>query len=204
MRSRSKARTFIPVSVILEKMHEEAPAGHVTLEWLMRNLQKQSFGLIILLLAIFAAAPGICVVAGFLLMIPAFQMIIGRPAPAFPRWIATRALPTRHLGVVVQRAVPVLRFLEKTIRPRFATPPDATKCVIGITVMMLSVRLLITPIPLSNVLPAVVMALISLAYLEEDGLVLSIGLMAGFVILAVDLGVVWEIVHGAKPIGRFW
>jgi len=41
---------------------------------------------------------------------------------------------------------------------------------------------------------------ISLAYLEEDGVVFSIGLLAGFVVFAVDLWVVWEIVHGAKPI----
>ena|SRR5258707_3951034 len=33
---------------------------------------------------------------GLLLLIPAFQMIAGRPAPIFPRWIAGRAVPTRH------------------------------------------------------------------------------------------------------------
>ena len=37
-----------------------------------------------LLLAVVALAPGISIVAGLLLMIPAFQMIEGRPAPVFP------------------------------------------------------------------------------------------------------------------------
>jgi hypothetical protein len=43
--SRPDAGTFIPASVILQKLHDEAPAGHVTLDWLMDNLHKQSFGL---------------------------------------------------------------------------------------------------------------------------------------------------------------
>ena len=104
----------IPASVVLQEMHDDAPADHVTLGWLMSSQQKHSFGLILLLLAVAAAAPGICLVAGLLLMIPAFEMIAGRPAPAVPSWIAGRTLPTRHLGAVVQRAIPVLRYLEKT------------------------------------------------------------------------------------------
>jgi hypothetical protein len=56
------------------------------------------------------------------------------------------------------------------------------------------------PIPLSNILPAVLIALISLGYLEEDGVLLSISLLAAVVVLAVDLGLIWEVLHGAKPI----
>jgi hypothetical protein len=194
----------MPASVILQELHDEAPADHFTLAWLMGSLHKHSFGLIMLLLAIVAVAPGICVLAGLLLMIPAFEMIAGRPAPTFPRRIAARPVPTRHLGAVVQRAIPVLRFLEKTIHPRWPTPLDATKRVVGIAVMMLSATLILTPIPLANVIPALVIALISLAYLEEDGLMLSIALLAGFVVLAVDLVVVWETVRSAKWISRFW
>jgi hypothetical protein len=188
----------MPASVVLQELHDEAPADHFTLGWLTGSLHKQSFGLVMLVLAIVAAAPGICVVGGLLLLIPAFQMIAGRPAPTFPHWIATRPLPTRHLGTVMQRAITVLRHLEKTVYPRWPTPPEATKRIVGIAVVMLSARLLLTPIPLSNILPAFLIALISLAYLEEDGVMLSIGLVIGFVVLAIDVGIVWEIVHGAK------
>jgi hypothetical protein len=182
----------------LQELHDEAPADHFTLGWLMGSLDKHSFGLIMLLLAIISAAPGIGVVAGPLLMIAAFQMIAGSPAPIFPRWIAARPLSTRHLGAVMQRAIPMLRYLEKMIHPRCPTPLGATKCVVGIAVLTLSARLMLSPIPLSNIVPAVVIALISLAYLEEDGVMLAIGLLAGFVVLALDLGVVWEMIHGAK------
>jgi uncharacterized membrane protein YqgA involved in biofilm formation len=77
---------------------------------------------------------------------------------------------------------------------------EATKCVVGIAVMMLSARLLLSPFPLSNIIPALVIVLISLAYREHDGLTLAIGIFGGLVVLTVDLGVIWEIVHGAKRI----
>jgi restriction system protein len=51
-----------------------------------------------------------------------------------------------------------------------------------------------------KLIPAVLIALISLGYLEEDGVLLSISLLAAVVVLALDLGLVWEVLHGAKPI----
>jgi hypothetical protein len=93
----------------------------------------------------------------------------------------------------------VLKYLEKVVRPRCPTPPELTKRVVGIFVVLLSARLLLMPIPLSNILPAILIALISLGYLEEDGVLLWISLLAALVVLAVDLRLVWDILHGAKP-----
>ena len=39
----------------------------------------------------------------------------------------------------------------------------------------------------------------SLGYLEEDGVLLAISLLAAIVVLALDLGLVWELLHGEKP-----
>jgi len=199
--NRADAIRVIPASTILQELHDEAPADHFTLDWLMGSLHKQSFSLVIFVLSLVAVAPGISLVGGLLLLIPAFQMIIGRPAPTFPHRIASRPLPTQHLGAVVERAIAVLKYVEKVVYPRCPTPPEVTKRVVGIAVLMLSARLLLIPIPFSNILPALLIALISLAYLEEDGLVLSIGLLVACVLLAVDLRVVWELVHGVKRFG---
>ena len=157
-----------------------------------------------LLLALVAMAPGVSIVAGVLLMIPALQMIVGQPAPVFPRRLAARPLPTRHLATLVQRAVPVLRYLEKVIRPRWPTPFEATKRLVGGVVLILNTTLVFTPIPLSNVVPALVIALIALAYLEEDGLLLSIALLDAVVVLTIELALVWETVLGAKWIVGLW
>jgi len=198
------ARAFIPTSVVLQRLHDEVPADHFTLGWLMGKLRKRSFGIIMLLLAVVAIAPGVSIIAGMLLMIPAFQMIAGQPAPVFPRRIAARPLPTRHLAALVQRAVPVLRYLETMIHPRWPTPLEATKRLVGAVVVLLNTIVVFAPIPLGSVVPALVIALISLAYLEEDGLLLSIALLAAIIVLAVASAAVWGAVLGAKWISGLW
>jgi len=189
---------------VLQRLHDEAPTDHFTLGWLMGSLPKRSFGIIMLLLAVVAIAPGVSIVAGLLLMIPGFQMIAGRPAPVFPRRIAVHPLPTRHLAALVQRAVPVLRYLEKAIHPRWPTPFEATKRLVGTVVVILNTTLVFTPLPLSNVIPALLIAMISLAYLEEDGLLLSIALLAAVIVVIIELVTVWGTVLGAKWIIGLW
>ena len=70
--------------------------------------------------------------------------------------------------------------------------------------MILSATLVFIPIPLSNVVPALVIALVSLAYLEEDGVLLSIALLATAIVLALAAGAVWEMAAGAKWIFELW
>ena len=187
---------------MLQRLHDEAPADHYTLAWLMGSLGRRSFGIIMLVLALVATVPGISYIAGLLLMIPAFEMVAGREAPRFPRGIAARPYPTRHLAALMQRAVPVLRFLEKITYPRWPTPPETTKRLFGIVVVLLNITVVFSPIPFTSIVPALVIALISLAYLEEDGLLLLIGLSAAVVVLAIALAAVWETVVGAEWISR--
>lgn len=195
---------LVAASVVLQRLHDEVPTEHFTLGWLMHSLHKRSFGIIMLLIALVAIAPGLSIVAGLLLMIPAFQMIAGKAAPVFPRRIATRPLPTRHFVAVVQRSIPVLRYLEKMVHPRWHTPPETTKCLVGAVVLMLSATLVFIPIPLSNVVPAAVIALIALAYIEEDGVLLSIAVVAAVIVLTVAIVAIWELMVGAKWIVGLW
>ncbi len=196
-------RIFIPVSDVLQVLHDEAPADDFTLLWLMEGLNERSFGLIILLLAAAAATPGLSFVAGLLLMIPAFQMAAGHSVPVFPRRIAARPVPTRHLAALVRCVAPVLRYTEKAMRRRWQISVVANRRIVGAVVMMLRATLIFTPIPLSNIVPALVIGLISLAYLEEDGLLLAISLATGCIVLAVEVGAVWETILSAQSASIF-
>src|ERR1700761_8308937 len=140
----------VPASVILERLKEQAPPDHFTLAWLLDGLSKQSFGILLLLLAVIAIAPGIVVVAGVLLFIPAFEMIAGLSAPVFPRRLAAYPLPTRHLAAVLQWVIPALKYLERFVHPRWPTPDAATKRVVGLVVAILCPSLIFLPIPLSG------------------------------------------------------
>jgi hypothetical protein len=200
----AERQVLVPASVVLQRLHDEVPAEHFTLGWLMHSLDKRSFGIIMLLLALVAFAPGISIAAGMLLMIPAFQMMAGKPAPVFPRRITERSLPTRHLAALVQRCLPGLRYLERVIHPRWQIPAGPAKRVVGIVIALLSATLVFSPIPFTNVLPAAIVALISIAYLEEDGVLLSVALLAAAIALALATITVWETVIGAEWIAGLW
>jgi hypothetical protein len=204
VKSTPSADASVLASDILQQLHDEAPAGHFTLGWLMGTLHKRSFGAIMLLCAVMAIAPGVSIVAGALIMIAAVQMIAGLPAPVFPTSISDRALPARHLAALLQRALPVLRYLERVTHPRWPTPHETTKRVVGIAVLILGIAVVFTPIPLSNIPPALLIALISLAYLEEDGLLLAIGLLLAAILLMVEWVALRDAVIGAKRLIRLW
>jgi hypothetical protein len=199
-----ETRVLAPTSAVLQGLLDDAPADQFTLAWLLGHLHRRSFGFIMLLLALVAMLPGISYVAGLLLAVPALEMIAGRVAPVFPRRIATRPLPTRNLDRVVRRAIPVLRYLERAIRPRWHTPLEVTKRVVGVVVLLLTVLLLLAPVPMIQVVPALVIVMISLAYLEEDGVLLSIALLIAVALLAITGVALWKMVADAVWIGRSW
>jgi hypothetical protein len=199
-----ETRALAPASAVLQRLLDDAPADRFTLAWLLGHLRKRSFGLVMLLLALVAMLPGISYVAGLLLAISALEMIAGRVSPVFPRRIAIHPLPTRHLVRAVRRAIPVLRHLERAVHPRWHTPLGVTKRVVGVVVLLLTVVLLLAPVPMIQVVPALVIVMISLAYIEEDGILLSIALLIAVALLAITGVAVWKMVAGAVWIGRSW
>jgi len=190
----------LPTSVVLEKLSADAQDEHVSLGWLIGNLGERSFGIVILILGLVALVPGASVVVGVLLAIPAVQMMLARKGPVFPRFVARRRVPRQRMARLVARIAPVLRRLERIIRPRWTTPFEATKRVVGFVLLLLGVTLL-SPIPFSQVIPALVIVLLSFAYLEEDGIALCIALVAALATLAVTAATVWATVLGVDFVG---
>src|SRR6476620_5879344 len=78
LRPPADTKLLVATSVLLQRLHDEIPADWFTLGWLMHSLHKRSFGIIMLLLALVAIAPGLSIVAGLLLVIPAFHRADGR------------------------------------------------------------------------------------------------------------------------------
>ena len=134
----------------------------------------------------------------------ALQMISGRRELVFPQFITTQSLPTRYLFWVGGHAIPVMQYLEKVVHPRWPTAFEAAKHFVGVVILLLTAALLLTPVPLSNIAPAIVIALTSLAYLEEDGLLLCFGLLAAVVLISIASAAVWGAIVGAAFISHIW
>ena len=187
---------YIPTSQLFRGVLENATTENVTVAWLLRSLGQRSFGMIMLLLGLVAMVPGVSVVAGLLLTVLGFQMMMARDAPILPRFIADRSLPAQKLSRLVDRSIPVMRTLERIVRPRWHTPFVATKRVVGLIVLLLAATLFV-PIPLSNIIPGALVMLAAFAYVEEDGILLCIALGISLGSLAITAVEVWAILKEA-------
>jgi hypothetical protein len=94
-------------------------------------------------------------------------------------------------------AIHVLKYFEKAVHPRWPMTSEVAKRAVGVMVLLLTIALLLTPVPLSNVAPAMVISLISLAYIEEDGLVLSAAFLAAIILIGLGSAAVWGTIVGA-------
>jgi hypothetical protein len=194
-----KAR--VPTSIVLEELLKEAPPDHVTLAWLTDGLRERSFGLVMLIMALVGLIPGPSFLVGILLVFPAFEMILARESPSFPRFIGSRPIGTWRLARLIDRTAPLLKRMESFVHPRWRTPFEATKRFVGLVVLLLAVTMF-SPFPFSHVIPALVVVLISFAYLEEDGVLLCISLAAALISLAITSATVWATVRATGLLER--
>ena len=183
-----------PTSVVLSGLLAGLPEGEVTLGWLVGRLGERSFGIILLLLGLLGLLPGVSVPIAVLVVVPALQMLLARPALRFPRRLAARKVQGHRLARVLRHAVPMLRWLERFVGPRWPLPSAAARRVVGGVVLLLAASLL-APVPLSNVPPALLIVLLAFAWTEQDGALLSAALLAALLLLAVAGVIIWQTVR---------
>ena len=201
---RLETRKHVPSSQVIAGLLDNAPPEYFTLGWLISNLRQRSFGIVVLVLGLLATTPIGSTVPGLMLATVALQMIAGRRELAFPQFISARSLPTRFLFWVGRRAIPAMQYLEKAVHPRWPRAFEGAKHFVGVVVLMLTATLLLTPVPFSNIAPAIIVAVISVTYLEEDGLLLSFALIAAVILISAESAAVWGVIIGAGFVSRIF
>jgi len=173
----------VHTSILLERLIADAPKDHFTLEWLTGKLPRHSFGFILLFLSVIALLPVISVVARILIIVLTGQIILGYHDPMLPGRLLKKQLPSKYLVRLRHHVVPALRRLEYFVRPRWVIMLKGTRRLTALVGMMGMILSLPAPIPFINMPPAAIGMLISLSYIEHDGLMLFFALCAAFAFL---------------------
>jgi hypothetical protein len=140
--------------------------------------------------------PGTSTVLGAPLVFLAAQLAFGRK-PWLPAVIASRSMTRADFASLVRRIGPWLARIDGLLRPRLTLltlPP--MRYLVGLVCLLLSL-VLVLPIPLGNVLPALAISLLALGMLESDGLWIIAGMVAAALATIVVSGVVFAIVKAA-------
>lgn len=164
----------IKTSALLAETLQAIDSTHVSVGDLMMQFQRRSFGGVLLILALLAMVPGISVFAGIAMVVPAFQLFIGLPAPVFPNVIQQRQVRVANLqkwGMTISRWV---ERLETLVVPRWPLLTNRlARRVIGLIILFLGIVVTI-PFPFSNFPPALAIICFALGLLERDGIMILI------------------------------
>jgi hypothetical protein len=185
-------------SELLQDLMAAFPEESVTVGDILRRLEGQAFGLLLLVLALpncIPNIPGLSTIFGVMMVAPAVQLILGRGDLWLPSRVRRWSISRHALQMAINGSLPILKRIERYVAPRwtFLVKPPFTQ-LLGLQTLFLAF-VLILPIPLGNWMPGVTVAATALALLQRDGrlVLLSVPLTLVSVALAwagIRIGVV--------------
>src|SRR5215470_1166724 len=106
------------VSELLEQLSKTWPHERVSLGDVTRLLGERGYGVLMFVLALPGAVPGVASIAAIPLALVAVQLAVGLPRPWLPRFLAARSLSRADFARMVERVAPHLSRVERLLRPR--------------------------------------------------------------------------------------
>lgn len=159
---------------------------------LFQGLGDRAFGMLLLAAAApaFIPIPGLAGgLSGPLVMLVGVQLLLRLPQPWLPAFIGRRGPRRRMLARLRDRLSPVLRQVERLVRPRATLMLDHWLPGIFTGLLVVAVGLLLTlPIPFTNYLFGMLVLLFAFAFIERDGLLMAAA-WAGGIASVVSFGV---------------
>lgn len=176
-------------SELLASVASKADGPFITLSDFADHLRERSFGLLLLVLAVIGwipiLPPGVASIFGLAILLLAGQMVLGRVQPWLPHWIGRRAVRSDAFARLVSRITPTLQRLERVVRPclLFLTNAKAERLVAAF--VMLLALVICVPLPMTNAFPALAVAILAIALIQQDGLLTLLGILAGLAALGI-------------------
>jgi hypothetical protein len=186
------------LSQILQQLADDAGRERISFGDLLAALSDRALGALLFVFACpnaLPALPGTSVILGAPLVLLAAQLAFKR-RPWLPGFIAKRSMSRTDFQTLVGRICPWLQRAEKMLRPRasaWALPP--MEYLVGAVCLLLAIVVLL-PIPLGNMLPALAISMLALGILERDGYWIVGGLTMAAAAAVLVSGVVFAGVQG--------
>lgn len=154
----------------------------VTLGEVLDGLGEQAYGVVLLVLALPCCIPflyGVPQIVALPLLLVSAQLALGRPAPWMPDTFRARPIAVARIDALLRKSDPYIAWLERMSRERFGalTRPPLERLV-GVMLLIFSTSIL-TPVPGTNTVPGIAVAIVSLGLLKRDGAFVLVGLLLG-------------------------
>ena len=160
-------------SEVLHRFTLGRPDDKVSFGQMLDALGERGFGLLLMLFAIpnllpFPGVPGVSFVTGMAILFISIQLILAKDEPAFPDWVSRKSFNRAQLSKFIVKTNPLLRWLEKPIRPRLSpVVVGFGERLIGVVGVIHALTLAL-PIPMGNLPQAVALILSVLLATPSD------------------------------------
>ncbi len=154
------------------------------------HLDERAFGILLLLLALPCCLPFVYLlpqIVSLPMLALGGQLAAGSRHPWFPQRLKARRFAIDDFRSVLSRSERYIGWIEKISKPRlsFVTSPVGLR-ICGL-LMLAPTASIMTPLPSTNTVPGIGMAITSLGLIERDGLLVIGGLLIGFIWVALLL-----------------
>ena len=186
----------------IDSVLEDAVAGgaeRLSLESLADALKERAFGMMLLALALPCCLPFVYLIPQIValpMLVLTGQMAAGRHVPWLPEKLKTRDFDIAAMRDVVGRGKRWFGWAEHIARPRLLaiSGPRASR-IIGALLLVPCASILV-PLPSTNTIPGIGVAIASIGLIERDGLLILAGLVIGllwvaFLVVSAPLLAVW-------------
>ncbi|MEO0397902.1 MAG: exopolysaccharide biosynthesis protein [Pseudomonadota bacterium] len=148
------------------------------------RLDERAFGLMLLLLALPCCLPFVYLlpqIVALPMAAIAAQMALGREQPWLPSALGARTFRVDHFQAVVSKSARYVRWVEAIARPSLLPITGKTGVRLVGTLLMAPCVSILVPLPATNTVPGVGVAIAALGLIERDGRLVALGLVIGFV-----------------------
>lgn len=148
------------------------------------RLDERAFGFLLLLLALPCCLPFVYILPQIVavpMLALAVQMAAGRHHPWLPRKLHERPFSVPAFQKVVARSARYVGWVEHFATPRLrpVTGHLATRLVGAL--LLIPTASILVPLPSTNTIPGIGVAIASLGLIERDGVLVILGLLVGFI-----------------------
>ncbi|WP_162559443.1 exopolysaccharide biosynthesis protein [Microvirga sp. 17 mud 1-3] len=186
------------VSAVLRAVIDRAQGETITIGEIIEAFGERAFGFVLILFSLpncVPAPPGIAGIVGTPVLIFGIQMMLGHRHPWLPGFVKRRSVSVSKFKKLIDIAEPKLRRLESYCKPRvpqlFSVVGDR---MVGLFAFLVALSVLI-PFPGTNFPPSIALVIVSIAVMEEDGYLLTLGYLIGLAGLAYTVTVLGASYH---------
>ncbi len=167
----------------------------VTLFDIKTALHERGFGILIIIFSLplsvpIPVPPGYTTILSIPLILFSLQLLFGFDSPWMPNWLERKSFQRSTLALVVEKTSPILKKIEKFMKPRMSFIFRGPGENILAFIMLLCALSIAIPLPLTNFIPAIGTTLISLGIMSKDGFLSIMGVLVSLCGLLLTLVVI--------------